>query len=155
MALTQRHTTFIRCRAPELWAALTEGQTSRHYYFDSLVESSFEPSAAIRYIVEPDDEDDDQTPITAVEGEIVALEPERSLVHSFRFCDLDEPPTIVHWTLSAHSSPGVMRVDVEHDGFAGETEGWQRVDAGWPVILSGLKTWLETGEPLGLTASQD
>ena len=47
-----------------------------------------------------------------------------------------------------------MRVDVVHDGFASAGEAWQRVDVGWPVILSGLKTWLETGEPLNLVGGK-
>lgn len=153
MALTQAHTIYIRCRAPELWAALTEGQTTRHYFYESLIESSFEPGAVLRYVVEPDRDVEDQTPIPTVVGEIESVERERSLVYTFRFVDLDEPPTRVRWTLTAHASPGIMRVDVSHDGFAAQTEGWQRVDEGWPVILSGLKTWLETGEPLNLVGA--
>ena len=150
MDLTQGHTIYIRCRAPELWAAITEGQTTRHYFFQALVESTFERGAAIRYVVEPDRDEEDQTPIPAVVGEIESVEPERSLVYTFAFVDLDEPPTTVRWTLTPHEAPGVMRVDVVHDGFSGRSEAWQRVDEGWPVILSGLKTWLETGEPLGI-----
>ncbi len=150
MAPIQRHTIYIRCRPPELWAALTEGQSSRMYYFEALIESSFEPGAALRYYIEPDEELADQSPIPTIEGEVVAVERERSLVHGFRFCDLDEPGGTVRWTLSESDAIGVMRVDVEHEGLVDGSETLERVSAGWPVILSGLKTWLETGTTLNM-----
>lgn len=152
MALTQRHTIYIRCRPAELWAALTEGQSTRKYYFDAEVESSFEPGATIHYKVEQNMEPmaTDGVLELAIAGEIIAVEAERSLVHSFGFADLDEPATTVRWTLTAEAGPGVMRVDLSHEGLGEGSETWERVDAGWPGILSGLKTWLETGEALTL-----
>ena len=39
-----------------------------------------------------------------------------------------------------------------HDGFDGETNTFKQAAGGMPYILSGLKTLLETGEPLQLTA---
>lgn len=154
MASTHRHTIYIRCRPSELWAALTEGQTTRQYYYDALVESSFEPGAPIRYVVESNPHDgndvDGDATITASVGEIESIEPERSLVHSFRFADLDDPPTRIRWTLTENVGPGVVRVDVTHEGCAPETETWSRIDGAWPVILSGLKSWLETGVAIGI-----
>ena len=35
-----------------------------------------------------------------------------------------------------------------HDGFETETATYREVAGGWSYILSGLKTLLETGEPL-------
>ena len=35
-----------------------------------------------------------------------------------------------------------------HDDFDGETKTYHEVEYGWSHILSGLKTLLETGEPL-------
>jgi hypothetical protein len=37
---------------------------------------------------------------------------------------------------------------VTHDGFDGETPTFKEVAGGWSFVLSGLKTLLETGEPL-------
>jgi hypothetical protein len=39
-------------------------------------------------------------------------------------------------------------VTVVHDGFEGTTATSEQVAGGMPYILSGLKTLLETGEPL-------
>lgn len=152
MVPTERHTVYIRCRGPELWAALTEGQLSRHYYFDSLVDSTFERGAAIRYLIE-DHDAPDQPKAVAVEGVILDVEPGRSLAYTFRFTDLDEPETTVRWTIGPHDAPGILRVDVEHEGIT-QGEAWNRTQSAWPLLLSGLKTWLETGEPLARAGAE-
>ena len=103
----------------------------------------------------PDDDEPDADPTVAVEGEILELEREARLVHTFRFTDLDESPTTVRWQLTPEAGPEVIRVDVSHEGFADEGPAWQRIHHGWPVILSGLKTWLETGEVLGVIGGGD
>ena len=147
---SQRHTIYVRSRPAELWAALTEGETSAKYYFDSAVESSFEVGAPLRYLVMPDDDEPNAEPTVAVEGEVVEVQREALLVHTFRFCDLGDDATTVRWQLSTGVGPEVIRVDVIHEGFASENASWERINHGWPVILSGLKTWLETGEALGV-----
>jgi hypothetical protein len=44
---------------------------------------------------------------------------------------------------------GLSKLTVVHDGFDGETNTYRRAAGGMPFILSGLKTLLETGEPMG------
>jgi hypothetical protein len=39
---------------------------------------------------------------------------------------------------------------VVHDGWSTSEGLYQAVSEGWPLILSGLKTLLETGEPLAV-----
>jgi hypothetical protein len=40
-----------------------------------------------------------------------------------------------------------------HDAFApGETVTFRKVGGGWPLILSSLKSLIETGEPLAIEA---
>lgn len=43
--------------------------------------------------------------------------------------------------------PGVTCLSCQHDGLP-DTEAARHVELGWVTILSGLKTLLETGEPL-------
>jgi hypothetical protein len=37
-----------------------------------------------------------------------------------------------------------------HEGFDGETETYKMISRGWTPVFDGLKTLLETGEPLEL-----
>ena len=46
---------------------------------------------------------------------------------------------------------GVARMTVVHDGFAAGSQVLEGISAGWPAVLSSLKTLLETGSPLPAT----
>ena len=145
--LAHHHTLYIRCRPVELWAALTEGEQTRRWFLGSVIQSSFEVGAAYRYLATRDGDDDPS--VEAIVGVIREIDPPRRLVQEFRFCDLDEPATELTWTIAEPpKAVGVVRLDVEHRGFATDQRGWQRTTQGWPIILSGLKTWLETSTPL-------
>ena len=43
---------------------------------------------------------------------------------------------------------GVVRLSVVHDGFDSGSLVFEAIRDGWPPLLSSLKTFLETGEPL-------
>ena len=58
----------------------------------------------------------------------------------------DEPSRMTFEIEAA--GPGVSKLTVVHDGFTAETETFRQVSGGWSFIASGLKTLLETGEPL-------
>jgi len=40
------------------------------------------------------------------------------------------------------------RLTLRHEGFAADTATYQQCASGWPVILSSMKTLIETGAPL-------
>jgi uncharacterized protein YndB with AHSA1/START domain len=42
---------------------------------------------------------------------------------------------------------GVVKLTVVHDGFAAGSEVLGNISQGWPAVLAGLKTLLETGSP--------
>jgi len=44
------------------------------------------------------------------------------------------------------------KLTLVHDDFGGETRTFRRVGSGWPVVLSSLKSLLETGEGLAISA---
>jgi uncharacterized protein YndB with AHSA1/START domain len=86
-----------------------------------------------------------------VEGRVLEAEPPRRLVHTWR--SLYDPelaadrPSRVTWEI-AEEAPGVCRLTVTHDDFDSETATYRNVAGGWMWVLSGLKSVLETGEPL-------
>ena len=87
-----------------------------------------------------------------VEGEIVEATPPRRLVQTFHAV-WDErvaadAPTHVTWEID-DAMPGVSKVTVTHAGLVAGSSTLEQVSGGWPYILSGLKSVLETGEGLG------
>jgi hypothetical protein len=43
------------------------------------------------------------------------------------------------------------RLTLVHDDFPTETPTYKSVGSGWPMVLSSLKSLLETGEPLSVS----
>ncbi|WP_217915427.1 ArsR/SmtB family transcription factor [Miltoncostaea marina] len=132
---------YIRTTPERLWEAITDGETRRKYNFGVAVESEWTPGA----------------PITTThpkaggplgEGEVLEVDPPRRLVHTMRALWSDEVRdegfSRVTWEIEpvGDSCRLLLTHDRLREGASAELYG------GWPMILSGLKTWLETGELL-------
>ena len=137
---------YIHTTPENLWEALTESDFTTQYYYASTIESDFKPGSDFRMTL-PDGTE-------AIRGEVVEAEPGKRLVTTFdaRWDDgvaADEPSRI-SWDIEPQGES--VKLKVTHDGFAGETETYRQVAGGMPYILSGLKTLLETGKPLAVSA---
>jgi uncharacterized protein YndB with AHSA1/START domain len=138
---------YIRTTPERLWEAITDPGIRAKYHFGSGIESDWAPGSTYRQ-VHP------KAPGPLAEGVNLEVEPPRRLVQSMD----------VLWSPEA-SSEGTSRVTWEiepigdscrltltHDQLR---EGApEELYGGWPMILSGLKTWLETGELLTTPGSQ-
>jgi uncharacterized protein YndB with AHSA1/START domain/DNA-binding transcriptional ArsR family regulator len=138
---------FIQTTPEKVWAALTESEFTTQYYFASMVESDWQPGSQFRYLL-PDGTE-------AIRGEVVEAEPGKRLVTTFdaRWDDgvAADPPSRIGWDLEQQGE--ATKLTVTHDGFAEETETYRQVVGGMPLILSGLKTLLETGKPLAVAGA--
>ena len=138
---------YIKASPERLWQAITDPAMTQIYYFNSLVESDFAIGSPINY-KQPDGSLD-------IEGEVLEADPPHKLVHSFstRWEANDDPPTTVTWEITPMGSE-TCRLAVTHAGFTSENATYESVKGGWPMILSGLKTLVETGEPLKIETPQ-
>jgi uncharacterized protein YndB with AHSA1/START domain len=83
-----------------------------------------------------------------VEGENLEVDPPRRLVQSQRALWGEDVAaygtTRVTWEIEPVGDS--CRLTVVHDQIPADADA--QLYGGWPMILSGLKTWLETGEEL-------
>ena len=136
---------FIKASAEQIWEAITSAEFTSRYFHGTHVESDLrEGSPFVLY-------SSDRSTV-AVEGEVLESESPRRLVHTWHA--LYDPevaadaPSRVTWEIEPVEG-GVCKLTVVHDGFEGETTTFKQIrGAGWGLVLSGLKTLLETGEPL-------
>lgn len=132
---------FIRTTPERLWRAITDPAETVLYWYGSEVRSDWKPGSQLLYL----DHDGVQ-----LDCKILEVDPGRRLVHSFSA--VYEPelaadrPSRVTWEIEKMGD--VCHVTVTHDDFDGETRTFHEVEHGWPQILSGLKTLIETGTPL-------
>jgi uncharacterized protein YndB with AHSA1/START domain/DNA-binding transcriptional ArsR family regulator len=145
MAVAPRHVyeILIRTTPERLWRAITDPADTLLYFYGSRVQSDWKPGSQLRYF-----EGDQLT----LDGKILEIEVPKRLVHTFTAAyepDLAaERPSRVTWTIEKQGE--VCRLRVVHDDFDEETKTYHEVEHGWVDILSGLKTLLETGQPLHL-----
>jgi uncharacterized protein YndB with AHSA1/START domain len=136
---------YIRATPERIWQALTDSELVKRYYFGSVIESDFKPGSPIVY----KQADTGRIDIT---GEVLEADPPRRLVHTFSVGwdeDVNDPPTRVAWEITPMGES--CRLSVTHDGFTEENATFASTKGGWPIILSGLKTLLETGSELEIT----
>lgn len=136
------HQIHIRTTPERLWEAITRARDTERYFYGTAVDSTWLPGAPLVYR-NPDGS-------LAAEGTVIEADPPRRLVHTFSAL-WDEtvspdPEHRVSWTIEPMGA--VCRLTVEHEGFAGETATFKSVQGGLGVILDGLKTLLETGQPM-------
>ena len=86
---------------------------------------------------------------SAITGEVLEADPPSRLVVSYKqaWGGVDEPPSRVTFEIEG-AGPGVQKLTVVHQTEPGSSTQIADVAAGWPFIIAGLKTLLETGEPL-------
>ena len=132
---------YIKTTPEQLWKAITDSEMRKLYTFGVGISSDW--TAGSRYdAVHPNG----PTPIS--EGENLAVDPPRKLVQSFTALWSDDVKAAgtsrVTWDIEPIGDS--CRLTVTHDQLP---EGVNdEIYGGWPQILSGLKTWLETGELL-------
>ena len=131
---------YIKTTPERLWEAITDSEMRRQYSFGVGVTSDWTPGS--RYeAVHPRGGN-----IAA--GENLEVDPPRRLVQSFRALwgeDVkSEGTSRVTWEIEAVGDS--CRLTVTHDQLREDANN--QLYGGWPMILSGLKTLLETGETL-------
>jgi uncharacterized protein YndB with AHSA1/START domain len=132
---------YIKTTPERLWQAITDPELRRRYNFGVGVRSDWTPGS--RYeAAHPD------APGPICAGENLEVDPPRRLVQSFNALwgeDVRaEGTSRVTWEIEPVEDS--CRLIVTHDQLA---EGANdQLYGGWPMILSGLKTLLETGETL-------
>lgn len=135
---------YIRTTPEKLWQALTDGTITQKYYMGSVVKSTWEKGASCDY-ASPEGH-------LMVTGEVVEIEPGRKLVTTFSPAWGPEvqgfPASTVIWEIQPLGD--VCKLTLTHDKIDTSHPMVQGFISGWAQILSGLKTLLETGEPLVL-----
>src|SRR3954453_18434308 len=132
---------YIKTTPERLWEAITSDELRRRYNFGVGVESDWSAGSSYRATHE-------RASFPISEGENLEVEPPHRLVQSFNALWSDdvksEGTSRVSWEIEQVADS--CRLTVTHDQLR---EGANdQLFGGWPMILSGLKTLLETGETL-------
>ena len=131
---------YVRTTPELLWNAITDPEIRSKYQFGARVESDF--TTGSRFEMRAGD-------FELGEGENVEVDPPRKLVQTMRALWGDDVKaegfSRITWEIEKIGDDSCL-LTLTHDQLRDGAN--DQLYGGWPMILSGLKTWLETGELL-------
>ena len=136
------YVTFIRTTPEKLWRALKEPEFTRQFWMNTTQECDWKPGASWR-LLKPDES-------VADSGEVVEIEPHKRLVLKWQnhlFTELTAEG-FSRLTYELEEKGDSVKLTVTHVMDKKNSKLIGAVSNGWPIILSSLKSLLETGESL-------
>jgi uncharacterized protein YndB with AHSA1/START domain len=138
------YSVYIKASPERVWRSITDGDETVRYYFGSRVTSDWTPGSPLTYAY-PDGS-------TAADGMILEIEPGRRVVMSFHprwDPGIDaEGPIRMSWEVEPAEAGG-SKLTVT-SGLIPGSRSAEEFAGGIVFIVSGLKTVIETGEPLAV-----
>ena len=136
---------YIKTSPERLWEAITDGEMRKRYSFGVGTESAWTEGSEYHSGV--------PGVVDIASGENVEVDPPKRLVQTFQALWSEdvkaEGTSQVTWEITPVGTSSQLRVTHDQLGEGANNQLW----GGWPMILSGLKTLLETGEDLTTPAS--
>jgi uncharacterized protein YndB with AHSA1/START domain len=133
------YVTFIRTTPAKLWQALTDSKFIHQYWFGSTIDSAWHKGAPWT-LKKPDGQTD-------TTGEILEIDPPRRVVirwQNERMPELaaDGPSRC---TIELEPKGDAVKLTISHEIDRPNSKLIKSVSGGWPLVLSNLKSLLETG----------
>ncbi|WP_029082008.1 SRPBCC family protein [Bradyrhizobium sp. th.b2] len=133
------YVTYIETTPDKLWDALTDSAFTKQYWFDTEVRSDWKVGSPFALVMGGK---------TTDTGKILEADRPRRLSYTFKHEPFDgmrdEPATKVVFILQPFGD--LVKLTVTHEGFSAGSKLLGAISKGWPAILSGLKSLLETGK---------
>ena len=136
------YVTYIRTTPEKLWKALIDPEFTRRFWNETWQDCEWKPGATWRLMI-PDGR-------VADAGEVVEIEPQRRLALRWRneFMPELREESYSRMTYEIEKKGESVKPTVIHEMERGGSKLIDAVSGGWPMILSSLKSLLETGQAL-------
>ncbi len=132
----------------EVWKGLTNPEFTRQYWHKTEVRSDFAVGSAIEFMTGDGH--------VGCEGEILSATYPTELAYTWRFPrnpeTSKEPHSRVTFRLEAIAAG--TKLTVVHDQFPSNSKMYDLVEPGWPLVICGLKTLLESGTAVDFSAER-
>ena len=140
------YVTYIRAGADRVFEAITRPDIARQYWGHENV-SDWQPGSDWQHI-----RANDARTIELV-GKVVEASPPRRLVMTWaNASQADDPSSSSRVTFDVADYEDMVRLTVTHDELEAGSGMEQGISRGWPMVLSSLKSFLETGSGMDVFA---
>jgi uncharacterized protein YndB with AHSA1/START domain len=152
---TQVFRVYINAPAQKVWDAITDPEWNERYGYRSRQDYELRPGGAYRAYASGEMAAHG-APNVIIDGEVLEVDPPRKLVQTwhamFDEATASEPPTRLTWELAERGSVTELTVTHELEGAPATLSivsgAQEEAGGGWAMIVSDLKTLLETGNTL-------
>jgi uncharacterized protein YndB with AHSA1/START domain len=128
------YTTYIKSTPEKIWEAITNPEFARQYWGNENV-SDWKKGSEWKHMDGKD---------VRVIGKVLESNPPKRLVLSWAEPDDKSDESRVTFEIEAFSD--MTKLNVVHGSFKANSEMAGKVAKGWPLVLSNLKSFLETGK---------
>lgn len=139
---------YIKTTPERLWQALTDGAMTEKYYYGTRAESNWKEGSPYKYIGGDGS--------TMLDGTVLESDPPRRLVATFNPHWMPDAGEFPESKVTYEITPAgeACRLTLVHEGLVAGNPMTEGISGGWSEILSGLKTLLETGQPLNIKSPE-
>jgi uncharacterized protein YndB with AHSA1/START domain/DNA-binding transcriptional ArsR family regulator len=139
----QVYAVFIKAPQAKVWEAITKPEFTHRYLYGGEPNTTWKPGSRLLWTEHGSGHE-------LVDGEVIEFDKPNRLVFSW-IVKYDpeltaEGASRVTYELS--EKDGLTKVTIVHDDFPQGSKVYDNVAGGWPYVLSGLKTLVETGAPM-------
>jgi uncharacterized protein YndB with AHSA1/START domain len=137
------YVTYIATTVDRVWQALVDGEITRQYWIGNENLSDWREGSPWQHRAT------DPKRTVRVMGKVMEIRPPHRLVLSWAEpSQVDDPAQHSRVQFDLETVAQGVRLTVTHDQFAVGSTMPAKVNGGWPLVLSSLKSFLETGKGL-------
>jgi uncharacterized protein YndB with AHSA1/START domain len=144
------YVTYISTTPEKLWNALTDGELTKQYWVRHRNASDWKPGSPWRH------EDYDNPNLVDIAGQVLESAPPRRLVLTWANpSELADPAKVSRVTFEIEPFKDSVRLTVTHEELESGSAMHKGITMGWPMVLSSLKTFLETGTAIPMMTTRE
>ena len=143
------YVTYITTTPEKLWNALLNSEMTRQYWGNRTNASDWKPGSRWEH------RDVDDAKLVDIVGKVVESDPPRKLILTWADPkDEARPEAYSRLTMELVQFGELVRLTVTHEEFEVGSNMLTNISYGWPIVISSLKSLLETGKPMPMTSNR-
>jgi uncharacterized protein YndB with AHSA1/START domain len=140
------YVTYIRSTPDKVFDAITQPEIARRYWGHENV-SDWKPGSDWKHV-----RDNEQRTVNVVGKVVEVVRPSRLVITWASPSRVDDPAAYSRVTFQVEAYEDMVRLTVTHDELEAGGSMARGIQQGWPIVLSSLKSLLETGQGIDVFA---